>query len=61
MALRDVVRLIRGRKGTRVELTVLRQAETTERFNVAIERDTIDLVQQAVKLRIESFPWWTPS
>lgn len=53
MALRDVVRLIRGRKGTRVQLTVLRKAETTERFSVSIQRDTIDLEQQAAKLRIE--------
>ncbi len=54
MALRDVVRLIRGRKGTRVQLTVLRQGESTERFKVAIQRDKIDLEQQAAKLRIES-------
>ncbi|MDX1649989.1 MAG: S41 family peptidase, partial [Myxococcota bacterium] len=53
MALRDVVRLIRGRKGTEVELTVLRQGEKTQRFTVAIERDTIDLEQQAAKLRFE--------
>lgn len=56
MALRDVVRLIRGRKGTKVHLTVLRQAETTERFQVAIVRDKIDLEQQAAKLRIETVP-----
>ena len=54
MALRDVVRLIRGKKGTRVHLTVLRQAEATERFRVAILRDKIDLEQQAAKLRIET-------
>ncbi len=53
MALRDVVRLIRGRKGTEVQLTILRQGEKTERFNVLIERDQIDLEQQAAKLRIE--------
>jgi carboxyl-terminal processing protease len=53
MALRDVVRLIRGRKGTEVQLTVLRQGEKAERFTVAIERDTIDLEQQAAKLRFE--------
>jgi carboxyl-terminal processing protease len=54
MALRDVVRLIRGKKGTRVHLTILRQAEKTERFQVAIQRDTIDLTQQAAKLSFES-------
>ena len=53
MALRDVVRLIRGKKGTRVHLTVLRQQDKTERFHVAILRDTIDLEQQAAKLRFE--------
>ncbi len=54
MALRDVVRLIRGKKGTRVELTILRQGEKTERFQVAIQRDTIDLTQQAAKLSYET-------
>jgi carboxyl-terminal processing protease len=54
MALRDVVRLIRGKKGTRVELTVLRQGERTERFQVAIERDTVDLKEQAAKLSFET-------
>jgi len=54
MALRDVVRLIRGKKGTRVHLTILRQGENTERFQVAIQRDTIDLKEQAAKLSFES-------
>ncbi len=54
MALRDVVRLIRGRKGTEVQLTILRQGDKSERFNVAIQRDKIDLEQQAAKLRIET-------
>jgi carboxyl-terminal processing protease len=54
MALRDVVRLIRGKKGTRVHLTILRQGEKTERFQVAIQRDTIDLTQQAAKLSFET-------
>ncbi len=54
MALRDVVRLIRGRKGTRVQLTILRQGEKTQRFNVSIQRDKIDLEQQAAKLRVET-------
>jgi carboxyl-terminal processing protease len=53
MRLRDIVRLIRGRKGTRVRLTVLRQADTVERFEVAIVRDKIDLEEQAAKLKVE--------
>ena len=48
------MRLIRGKKGTRVDLTILRQGEKTERFQVAIERDTIDLDEQAAKLRYET-------
>ena len=54
MALRDVVRLIRGKKGTRVHLTILRQGENTERLQVAIQRDTIDLLEQAAKLSFET-------
>ncbi|MFP6640693.1 MAG: S41 family peptidase, partial [Myxococcota bacterium] len=50
MDLRDVVRLIRGKRGTKVDLTVLRQGETTERFNVTIVRDKINLEEQAAKL-----------
>lgn len=50
MALRDVVRLIRGKKGTLVRLGVQRGAE---RLQVAIVRDKIDLEQQAAKMRIE--------
>ena len=54
MPLRDAVSLIRGKKGTRVHLTVLRQSEKTERFPVSIVRDTIDLAEQAAKLRFET-------
>jgi len=54
MGLRDVVRLIRGRKGTTVRLTVLRQAGETQRFNVTIVRDTVDLTEQAANLRWET-------
>jgi carboxyl-terminal processing protease len=53
MPLREAVALIRGRKGTDVGLTVLRQGEKTERFVVTITRDTIDLAEQAAKLRFE--------
>jgi len=54
MGLRDVVRLIRGRKGTTVRLTVLRQSAETQRFNVTIVRDTVDLTEQAANLRWET-------
>jgi carboxyl-terminal processing protease len=53
MRLRDIVRLIRGKKGSQVRLVVLRQGEKTERFEVAIERDKINLEEQAAKLRFE--------
>jgi len=53
MPLRDSVSLIRGKKGTTVTLTILRQAETTERFTVAIVRDVISLEDQAAALRFE--------
>ena len=53
MALSDVVRFIRGPKGTTVKLTVLRQGEKTETLTIAIVRDTIDLKEQAAKVRYE--------
>jgi carboxyl-terminal processing protease len=53
MSLREAVSLIRGKKGTEVRLTVLRQGETTERFEVAIVRDEINLDEQAASLRFE--------
>jgi len=54
MPLREAVRLIRGKKGSQVHLTVLRQGEHTERFPVTIVRDKIDLEEQAAKLRFEA-------
>ena len=53
MDLRDVVRLIRGKRGTTVHLTILRQGETVERFQVSIVRDKINLEEQAAKIRFE--------
>jgi carboxyl-terminal processing protease len=53
MPLRDAVSLIRGKKGTKVQLTVLRQGEKTERFPLTIVRDKIDLAEQAANLRFE--------
>jgi carboxyl-terminal processing protease len=54
MPLREVVNRIRGKKGTKVNLTVVREGEKTERFHVAIVRDKIDLEEQAAKLRLET-------
>ena len=53
MPLREAVALIRGKAGSRVDLTVVREGEGTERFNVAIVRDKIDLEEQAASLRFE--------
>jgi carboxyl-terminal processing protease len=53
MPLRESVSLIRGKKGTQVGLTVLREGEKTERFSITIVRDKIDLSEQAAKLRLE--------
>jgi len=50
MSLRDVVRLIRGKKGTKVKLTVVRKGESTETLDFVITRDKIDLKEQAAKL-----------
>ena len=54
MDLREVVRLIRGKRGTKVHLTVLRLGKTTQRLGVTIVRDKIDLVESAAKLRFET-------
>lgn len=53
MELRNVVKLIRGKKGTPVTLTILRQGEKTEKFKATIIRDRINLEEQAAKLKIE--------
>ncbi|MCH7708614.1 MAG: PDZ domain-containing protein [Myxococcales bacterium] len=53
MPLRDAVSLIRGKTGTTVGLTILRQGETIEKFNIEIVRAKIDLSEQAASLRFE--------
>jgi carboxyl-terminal processing protease len=53
MDLDDIVRLIRGKKGTKVRLTVMRDGSPPARFQVTIVRDKIDLEEQAAKLDIE--------
>jgi carboxyl-terminal processing protease len=54
MDLRDVVRKIRGKRGTKVHLTILRQGEENERFRITIVRDKINLEEQAANLRFET-------
>jgi carboxyl-terminal processing protease len=54
MDLRDVIKMIRGKKGTKVTLTILRQADQTKRFDVTIARDKIDIKEQEAKLTYET-------
>ena len=54
MDLRDIIKMIRGKKGTQVTLTILRQADQTERFDVTITRDKIDIKEQAAKISYET-------
>jgi carboxyl-terminal processing protease len=54
MDLRDVVKMIRGKKGTKVTLTILRQAEKTETFDAAIVRDKIDIKDSAAKITYQT-------
>jgi len=53
MDLRDVISMIRGKKGTQVTLTILRQAKLQERFDVTIMRDRIDVKEQEAKITYE--------
>jgi carboxyl-terminal processing protease len=51
MELKDVVRLIRGKKGTTVRLTILRkEGEGMKKLEVSIVRDKIDLKEQAARI-----------
>jgi len=54
MDLRDVVSMIRGKKGTRVTLTILRNGANKERFDVTILRDKIDVKDQEAKITYET-------
>jgi carboxyl-terminal processing protease len=54
MDLSDVVKMIRGKKGTRVSLTVLREGKTTSTFIVSIVRDKIDVSSQAAKITYQT-------
>lgn len=53
MDLNDVVKQIRGKKGTKVTLTILRQSDKTETFQTTIVRDKIDIKESAAKLTYE--------
>jgi carboxyl-terminal processing protease len=50
MDLRNIIKMIRGKKGTQVTLTILRQAEQTDRFDATITRDKIDIKEQEAKI-----------
>jgi carboxyl-terminal processing protease len=54
MDLHDVVKMIRGKKGTQVTLTILRQAERTNRFSVTITRDKVNIKEQEAKITYET-------
>jgi carboxyl-terminal processing protease len=54
MDLRDIIKMIRGKKGTQVTLTILRQAEQTDRFDATIMRDKIDIKEQEAKIAYEA-------
>ena len=54
MDLQDVVRQIRGKKGTKVTLTILRQGESNKSFEVTIVRDKIDIKESAAKITYEN-------
>lgn len=54
MDLSDVVKRIRGKKGTKVTLTIIRMGEKSTTFDVVIVRDKIDIKESAAKLTYET-------
>jgi carboxyl-terminal processing protease len=51
MDLSDVVKMIRGKKGTKVKLTVVRQkGNKSSTFDVVLVRDKVDMKEQAAKV-----------
>lgn len=54
MDLRDVVKMIRGKKGTQVTLTILRQEDKIYRFDITIKRDKIYMKDQEAKISYET-------
>lgn len=55
MDLRDVVAMIRGKAGTKVKLTILREGKETKTFDVSIVRGKIDVKEQAAKIDYRTF------
>lgn len=54
MDLTDVVQMIRGKKGTTVNLTVMRDGKDSRTFDVSIVRDKVDVAEQAAKITYET-------
>jgi len=54
MDLTDVVKMIRGKKGSKVTITVLREGKATKTFTVSIVRDKIDVSSQAAKITYDT-------
>ena len=50
MDLSDVVKMIRGKKGTKVTLTIMREGTDTKTFDITITRDKVDVKDQAAKI-----------
>ncbi len=56
MDLSDVVKMIRGKKGTKVNLTVVRQkGSASKTFDVTIVRDKVDMKEQAAKVTYQDY------
>ena len=56
MDLSDVVKMIRGKKGTKVNLTVVRQkGGSSNTFNVTLVRDKVDMKEQAAKVMYQDY------
>jgi carboxyl-terminal processing protease len=53
MDLKDVVKKIRGKKGTKVRLTVIRQGEKSDRLEITIVRDKVDIKESAARINYE--------
>jgi carboxyl-terminal processing protease len=50
----EVVKMIRGKKGTKVTLTILREGKAAKTFPVTIVRDKIDVSSQAAKITYDT-------
>ena len=56
MDLSDVVKMIRGKKGTKVNLTVVRQkGGSSNTFNITLVRDKVDMKEQAAKVTYQDY------